>query len=167
MTSRERENLKELLSRFMKDKAAHEAAQDIEKGDELFESFPAPQPDEKALTRIKNNIALTLKHKQTAYVFKQRIWLTAGVAAMLAIGVFLTLKYEQNTTVKSTRVQIASAVWDGSDDADISVLKDEVQTVQNTLAGVQVSENTSTGSNMAENDLEMELIEIGSDIWKG
>jgi hypothetical protein len=167
MTSQEKENFTGLLNRFMEDKAAREAARDIEKGDELLESFPAPLPDEKALSQIKTKIALTLKSRQTAYVFRQRIWLSAGVAAMLAIGAFLTLRYGQGPSTRPAQVQIASAVWDGSDDADISILREEVQTVQNTLAGVQVTDNTNTASNTAENDLEMELIEVGSDIWKG
>jgi hypothetical protein len=93
--------------------------------------------------------------------------MAAGVAAVLFIGVFLTLRIERGPTARPATMQIASALWDGSDDADISVLTSEVETVQNSLAGVGINENTSMGSNFAENDLEMELIEIGSDIWKG
>jgi len=167
MTRKEKENLTGLLNRFMENKAASEMARDIEKGDELFKSFPAPEPDEKVLSQIKDKIALTLKHRQTSYVIKRRIWMASGVAALLAISALLTFRTETRPTTKAPAVQIASAVWDGSDDADISVLKAEVQTMQNTLANVQVNDNTSTGSNLAENDLEMELIEIGSDIWKG
>ena len=166
MTKPENENLFELLNRFMDEGAARDMARDIEKGDELLSLHPAPQPSDKVLEEIKSRIALTLKHRRTASVIRQRVWVAAGVAAILVIGVFSSLRLWNSPTTKLQQVQIASAVWDGSDDADIAVLKAEVETIQNTLSGVQVDDNA--GSNgLSAGDLEMELIEIGSDIWKG
>jgi hypothetical protein len=53
-----------------------------------------------------------------------------------------------------------------TDDADIAVLAAEISTIENELYGVELSDSGVSGGLDAD-DLEMELIGIGSDFWKG
>jgi hypothetical protein len=168
-----KENLRELLSRFMDATAADKTAQDIENGDELLNACPAPQPREEVLAQIKTRVAITLRRRQMVSI-QRRILAVTGVAAVLVVGIILSLRFINNGQTGDESRQYASATtdkfWEGADitteDADIAVLSAEIETVKNALAGIQINDNGGNGD-MAVNDLEMELIEISGDIWKG
>jgi capsule polysaccharide export protein KpsE/RkpR len=61
---------------------------------------------------------------------------------------------------------ISSRVWEGADDADVTVLKAEIENIQSELSGAQ-SENIGGNGSNDIGDLETELIEINGDVWKG
>jgi hypothetical protein len=66
---------------------------------------------------------------------------------------------------------IPDRIWEGSpgeagDDADISVLTAEVETIENELQAM-LSGNDSSNGNGTIDDLEIELIEMSGDFWKG
>jgi hypothetical protein len=168
-----KENLKELLAGFMDEATAREAAQDIEKGDELFRSNPAPQPSEALLAEVRTKMMLAAKRRQVITLHR-RIWAAAGVAAAIIITLAVTLKLLESRPIGQADVKYASAtpnsIWGSddtsADDPDITVLAAEVESIKNELSGVQPAENGDTGGTDI-GDLETELIETNGDFWKG
>jgi hypothetical protein len=174
MNGSDRENLKELLARFMDAAKAGQAAQDIERGDELLRAFPAPQPDEKVVAGIKVRVSAASVRRRHGITLQHRIFAAAAVAAAIVVVSAAALKYFDRQPIGQTPVRYAAVIsdkiWESSDittdDADIAVLAAEISTIENELYGVESSNSSVTG-NTAADDLEMELIGISGDFWKG
>jgi len=164
-----KENLKELLAGFMDEVSAREAAQDIEKGDELFRANPAPQPSEALLAEVRTKMMLAARRRQ-AVTLHRRIWAMAAVAAAIMITLAAAVKLYDKQPIEQTQVKYASAIWGSedtaADDTDLTVIAAEVESIENELSGVQLTENTNAQSTDI-GDLETELIETSGDFWKG
>ena len=173
MNGSDRENLKELLARFMDAEEAGRAAQDIEKGDELLRAHPAPQPDEDVIAGLKAMVSAVVRRRQRI-TLQRRIFAVAAVAAVLVVVSAVALKFFEPRPVEQTQMRYAAAIsdriWESSDittdDADIAILAAEISTIENELNGVELGDSGTNGS-AAVDDLEMELIGISGDFWKG
>lgn len=173
MNGSDRENLKELLARFMDAAKAGQAAQDIERGDELLRAFPAPQPDEDVVAGVKAMVSAVARRRHRI-TLQHRIFAAAAMAAAIVVVSAAALKYFDRQPIGQTPVRYAAVIsdkiWESSDiatdDADIAVLAAEISTIENELHGVELSDNGTNGS-AAVDDLEMELIGISGDFWKG
>ncbi|MFH1371622.1 MAG: hypothetical protein ABII09_10110 [Planctomycetota bacterium] len=172
MNGSDRENLKDLLSKFMDAGAAGEAAEDIERGDELLRAFPAQEPDKDVVADVKEMVSAVVRRRHR--ITLQRRILAAAVAAAIVVVSAVALKYFDRQPAGQTPVRYAAAIpdkiWESSDittdDPDIAVLAAEISTIENELHGVESSDSSVSGS-MAADDLEMELIGISGDFWKG
>ncbi len=156
--------------------AARQAAEDIERGDELLRTNSAPQPSETLLAEIKNNVATAVRRRHSIAI-KQRVWATAAVAAVILLVSAIALKMFDRPPVTTRTVASAAVIpaipakfWESSDitidDTDIAMLTAEVETIENELLALRMNEDFGNG-NGAVDDLELELIETGGDFWKG
>jgi hypothetical protein len=167
MTNSAKENLRELLAGFMDESAARQTAEDIEKGQEILHASQSPQPDERVIAEVKRNVDAALRRRKTV-VFQRRILSAAVAAAVVVVSVLAIIRYGAPQNSRQNRIiaaTIPASVWEGADDADVTVLKAEIENIQSELLGTQ-SDDGGNG-NTAIGDLETELIEINSDIWKG
>jgi hypothetical protein len=168
MNNSANENLRELLAGFMDEAAARQTAEDIEKGEEILGANQAPQPDERVLAEVKKNVVAALRRRRTV-VFQKRILGAAVAAAIVVVSVLTMIRYGNPQNSHQTRMvaaSIPSRVWEGADDADVTVLKAEIENIQSELSGVQ-SDDTGGNGSTAVDDLETELIEVNGDMWKG
>jgi hypothetical protein len=172
MNNTSNENLRELLTGFMDEAAAKQTAEDIEKGEEILGANQSLGPDEQVLAEVKKNVAAALKRKRTV-VFQRRILSAAAAAAVILVSVIALMQYSSNQNSEQTRVianstsSIPSRVWEGADDADVTVLRAEIENIQNELSGIHSDSVSTGGTNTTAGDLETELIETNGDIWKG
>ncbi|MGA2071761.1 MAG: hypothetical protein ABSG97_10485 [Sedimentisphaerales bacterium] len=160
--------MRELLTGFMDEAAARQTAEDIQKGDEILGANLSPQPDELLLAEVKKNVVAALRRRRTV-VFQRRILTAAVAAAIVVVSVLALIRYGNSPNSHQTRMvaaAIPSGVWEGADDADVTVLKAEVENIQSELSGVQ-SDNAGGNGSTAVDDLETELIEVNGDMWKG
>jgi hypothetical protein len=160
--------LRELLAGFMDEAAARQTAEDIENGEKLLGANPAPGPDERVLAEVKKSVVAALRRRRTV-VFQRRILTAAVAAAIVVVSVLTLMRYGNLPNSQQTRMVAASIparVWEGADDADITVLKAEIENIQIELSGAQSDDASGNGSN-ALGDLETELIEVNGDMWKG
>ena len=167
MNNSTNENLRELLAGFMDESAARQMAEDIEKGEEILGMSQSPQPDQRVLAEVKKSVAVALKRQQTV-VFQRRILGAAVAAAAIVVSVLALIQYGDAQNKQQNRAIAASIparVWEGADDADVTVLRAEIENIQSELSEAQ-SDDTGNG-NTAVGDLETELIEINGDMWKG
>lgn len=151
----------------MDESAARQMAEDIEKGEKILGANQSPQPDERVLAEVKRNVVAALKRRRTV-VFQRRILGAAVAAAVIMVSVLALMRYGNQLPGGQTRVvaaAISARVWDGAEDADVTVLRAEIENIQSELSGAQ-SDDGGNGST-AVGDLETELIEVNGDLWKG
>lgn len=168
MNNSANENLRKLLAGFMDEAAARQTAEDIEKGEEILGAYSAPQPDERALAEVKKSVVAAVRRRRTV-VFQRRILTAAVAAAIVVVSVLTLMRYGNPQNSHQTRMvaaSIPSRVWEGADDADVTVLTAEIENIQSELSGAH-SDDTGGNGSTTVGDLETELIEINSDLWKG
>ncbi len=162
----EKENLKELLGKFLPPHEAAEAEYNIQQGENIFHTHPAPQPSERLLYLTKTNIAAKLNY-QKVNSLRRIVLKAAAVAALFAIITYLTTFFYKNDHTKY--LPTASIIQAGdffSDDQEISLISSEVEQISNDMTSLTLEQNGSADN---ENiiDLEMNLIEVNGSFWKG
>lgn len=172
MKSQNEENVKELFERFVNTGQAEEAVQDIRKGEQILREHPVSEPDSKLIADIKAEVGKAVLRRKTK-VFRRMVYKAAVVAAsvifLAAIGIKLFEKGGESERVETFSI-IPAAIWESEhladDDVDLAILTAEIEQIESDLLAVQMGENGGNGHE-AVTELEMELIEINSDFWKG
>ena len=173
MDARNEENLKELFEKFLDSRQAEEAAADVRRGEQLLREHPGPGPDDRLIADIKAKIAETLLRRK-ADTFKRMAYRAAAIAAVFILVAVISVKLFEKGGGESHKVQYASiiptAIWESddiaSDDVDLAILTDEIDEIEGEALAVELGENGTNGSS-AIAELEMELMEINSNFWKG
>ncbi|MHC4396128.1 MAG: hypothetical protein ACYS1A_10790 [Planctomycetota bacterium] len=170
MTERNEENLKELFERFLGGEQADEAAEEVQKAEQILAQYPAPEPDEMLIAEIKREIADALPYKKTT-AFKQVVYKTMSVAAVfILLTVVSVMLFNQRTDKIAGDLMMSVAIWESEDisvdDANLSTLLAEVEQIEGEMLALELDGNGSNGGS-AVMEMELELIEIDSDFWKG
>ena len=150
---------------------SEEEAEDIIEGEELFDEYSAHEPDDKLISDIKLKIISQLSDRRV-YSVGTMLRRVAAVAAILLIVSLLVVnpfsKWDKKTDFSSSSV-LTAAMWDSddiaADDSDISLLTAELDAIEEDLAAVEIIENGQMDATIGQ--LEIEVIEIASDFWKG
>ena len=173
MEDRNHENLRELFEKFFDAEKAEKCVEDIQKADQIFRDNPAPEPDDMLIANIKAEIAMRLQASR-AHRFKRIIYEVLGAAAVILFVVSISLQLFKNDPPRPGDVVYASlmptAIWESddiaADDEDLADFTAQIELIEDEVTALQSGEDTGNGdSSVAE--LEMELIEINSDFWKG
>jgi uncharacterized protein YlxW (UPF0749 family) len=163
MNANKEENLTELFAKFVDSEQADELAAEVTAADKIIDSFAAPEPDAEILSVININV----KRQLNANRSRQMIYRLAAAAVFLIIAT-MAVKLFQQTPAETPGLVMAT--WEivevTSADAELSTLIAEVEQLEADIIGLQYAEETTSQSSEL-NDLEMELIEIDSDFWKG
>jgi len=172
MKSQNEENLKELFERFLDSEEAEQIEQDIRKGEQILREHPVSEPDSKLIADIKAEVGKAVLRRRTK-VFRRMVYKSAVIAAsvifLAAIGIKLFEKGGESERVTTASI-LPAAIWESErladDDVDLAILTAEIEQIESDLLAVQMGENGGNGHE-AVTELEMELIEINSDFWKG
>jgi len=173
MNRQNEENLKELFERFADAEQAEKGVEDVQKAEQILREYPAPEPDDMLIANIKAEIAMRLPARR-ADVFKRTVYKAAAVAAAVVIVAAVSLRLFEKGDVEPERVIYASliprVIWESDDiaidDADLAIFTAEVEQIEDEVLALQFGENGGNGSR-AVSELEMELIAIEGDFWKG
>ena len=176
MSRRNEEDIKELLERFFDAGQALRTAEDIRKAEQILHEYPAPLPSEKLLADVKAKIADALLHRKI-HIFHRTAYRITAVAAVFIIlaSVGIAVKLFEKSAISPDGIAAASiiprAVWDSDDatsgDAGLAVLTAEVEQAEGDLRAVQLGENGSRINGDILDDMEVELMELNSNFWKG
>ena len=175
MDNRDRENLTELFEEFFDAEQAQEYIEDVRRGEQILREHPAPRPDDMLIANIKAEIAMRLPARR-AHPFRQMAYRAAAVAAALVILTAISVRLIENghQPQESKRLVQASlippAIWDGddiaTDDINLATFTAEIEEIENEVTTLQSGRRGSNGEGTIV-ELEIELIEISSDFWKG
>ena len=147
--------------------------EDVQEAEQILKENPAPEPDEEVIADIKAEITAALLRRQSK-AYKRIIYKAAAVAAALVIITAVGLKVFEKNEGGNKNVIAASiipkAIWESDcladDDANLTILNDEIEQIQAEVMALRLGDNGDNGS-VAITELEMELIKINSDFWKG
>ncbi len=165
MDNRNDENLKELFERFFGPEQAQMYLDDIEKGEQILREHPAPEPDDMLIANIKAQIALSALPRRANMVKRIAYRAAAVAAALIIITAISTSWFEKSIDVEpEQRIQVASVFpWESY---DIDTLHNEVEQIEDELMDLE-SGGKKIDSNNDISEMEMELILIAGDFWKG
>jgi len=168
--NRNDENLRELFEKFMDPEQTQMYLDDIEKGEQVLRQHPAPEPDDMLLANIKAEIALHVMPRRAAIV--KRIAYRAAVvaAAVIIITAIGTNLFEEPTDIKPgietySALLLPTGFWNND---DIAAFNTKVEQIENELMALESGEeNLDSDRDSAVTEMEMELIVIAGDFWKG
>ena len=175
MDDRDQDNLAELFGKFFDADQTQECIEDIRKGEQILREHPAPEPDDMLIANIKAEIAMRLPARKV-HTFRQTAYRAAAVAAALIILTAISVEIFDNGREPAGPgpfVQaslIPTAVWESddiaTDDVNLATFTAEIEEIENEVLTLQSGERGSNGEGTIV-ELEIELIEISSDFWKG
>jgi hypothetical protein len=174
MIGRNEENLKELFEKFFSSEQAAKAFEDVYKAEQIIRQYPAPEPEKELIDSIKSEIAFSLLNRQ-AHVFRKAAFRIAAIAAAViivaAIGLNLLKKERIPSPQKPVYASIIPrAIWESTniaaDDRDLAIFTTEAEKIEDELLALQLGKG-DTNADEAITKLELELMEIDSDFWKG
>jgi hypothetical protein len=113
-----------------------------------------------------------LLHKKENAV-RYTLYKVAAVAAIVFVLAAISIKFFEKSE-ESEKIMYASiiptAIWESddiaADDADLAILTAEVEQVADEILSLRMGENGGNGQTVIT-ELEIELMEIESDFWKG
>jgi hypothetical protein len=172
MDDRNQENLRELFEKFFGAEQAESCVEDIQKAEQIFREHPAPEPDDMLIANIKAEIAMRLQASK-AHRIRRIIYEVVGAAAAILIVAAVSLQLFQNDSPSGTvnyASLIPTAIWESddiaADDEDLAIFTAQIEQIEDEMQALQSGEDTGNGDSTIT-ELEMELIEINSDFWKG
>jgi hypothetical protein len=173
MEGRNKENLREIFEKFFDAEQAEGCVEDIQKAEQILREHPAPEPDDRLIANIKAEIAMRLQTRR-AHHFKRIFYEVVGTAAAVILVAAVSLQLFQKDTPKPGKVSYASIIptemWDSNDitatDEDLAVYTAQIEQIEDEVTALQSDQGTGNGDSKLV-ELEMELIEINSDFWKG
>ena len=173
MNGQNEENLKELFAKFLNAEQAEKAAEDFRKAEQILLEHPAPAPDDGLIAGIKSEIAGAIPPRQVN-VFRRISYKTAVVAAAVIVVASISVRLFDKSGGSPGRVtsaeMIPEALWESrdisADYVELATFAAEIEQIESEVLTLQLSENGGNGDR-AVSELEMELIEIAGDFWKG
>ena len=173
MEDQNKENLRELFEKFFDAEQAESCVEDIQKAEQILHKHPAPEPDDMLIANIKAEIAMRLQASR-AHRIRLIIYEVVGAAAVILFVAAVGLQLFKTAPPGSRTVNYASLIptahWESDDitvdDENLAVFTAQIEQIEDEVAALQSGEDTGNGDSTLT-ELEMELIEINSDFWKG
>jgi hypothetical protein len=162
---KENENLDQLLRDIFGPERALEIGEDIRKGDDILNRYPAPQVRQALVTDIKAAVAEELRREKTV-VLRHRLYYKMAVAAVLLFAAVLGLRTVTRHDSEHKIALLPSSVWESDYDSDTAMFSAELKMVEEKFAYMQ-SNGGYNDSYSAVADMAEELMEIENEFWKG
>lgn len=168
--NKENENLDELFGQFYEDEQAKEVAEDIRQGEQILRDNPSPQPTAELLADIKSKMAIELSKKpRRGYSILLKF---AAAAAVILIAVLATHNFvdqQPKSTTLATVDALPRAVWESDDlsidDKTLADLSADIEDLEQQILALNDYQNGEEF--FSTDEIEMELLDISSDFWKG
>jgi hypothetical protein len=174
MNDRNQENLRELFEKFFDAEHAQSCIEDIRKAEQIFREHPAPEPDDMLIADIKAQIAVRLQARR-AHHFRRVLYEVVGAAAAIIFIATVSLQLFQQKdgrgpgTIDQASI-LPTAMWVNDDittaDQDLATFTTQIEQIEDEVQNLQSGQEVGNSESTIE-ELEMELVEINSDFWKG
>ena len=164
MTENKNENIDNLLSQFFSPEKAEQIKNDIAQGEQLFDGYRAPQPQEYIINRIKLNISRNRRHTGILQVLVK----TIAVAAVVLVASYLLLQDSARQNPVNNSLSTYQAALTQTDN-NISTLEKEIELLNGEVIAVRLGEDNGTNGQLSERigNVETEIIDTENFFWKG
>ncbi len=166
-----KQNLDELLTAFMDEPKATEAAKDIRAGRRIFADNPAPQPKADVIAVIKSRVSTRLREHHKHLAFRRMIYKTAAVAAIIVVAA-VAIRFGEHKEIPPVNISadVMWHMWDDdnllADDLNLAGLTKKIEEIADNLAQPD-SDEYDYAPDVDFEDLETEMIAMNVDFWKG
>jgi hypothetical protein len=162
------DELRELIERLYDAAEAGKVAEDIRGGQRFLELYPAPEPDARVVSDIKARITIKLSRRSKG---RRRTYESVAAAAAVVIIALIGLlgrgPFGAPTLAQASL--IPTAIWESdnlaADDLEIVYFNTEIEQIEARLQTLESGDAEAPGDRLES--IEMELIEIEADFWKG
>jgi hypothetical protein len=174
MKDQDKENLNELLEKFFDSGQVRDYIEDARKVERIFREHPAPEPDDMLIANIKAEIAMRLPARR-ARLARRKLYEVAAIAAVIVLAMIASVRFLSGSDSGSgqqvySASLIPKAIWESqdlsADDENLAVFKTEIEQIEEEMMALE-SDEKSGENDSAVTELEMELIEVSDDFWKG
>ena len=167
MKDQAQENLIELLQQFMDEPSARTAHQDIQAGERWLTTYPAPAPRNRVLAAIHTQTIRSARRRQRVI----RLIHTSLAAAAAVVILALVGQLGPRATSRSHPVAfIPAAIWDSDDittaDLDLAYFSSEIRQVEAQMLALETGESETVDNDVSD-EIEMELLALQAEFWKG
>ena len=165
------EQLNQLLETFVSPSQGRAMAEDLRRGDRLFDRYPAPHPQ--AVDALRRHIDRHLKRKRRIHVIGH--WAAAAAVAAILLAALWTEQPEQTSPRRRTSPPIASVgEWRlhhdlHQMDRSLEAMEDELSNLAETLETLDTPLYEPVNPLRSEvTELEeLEAVTMHSEFWKG
>ena len=169
MKDRAHENLIGLLQRFMDEPAAREAQKDIQAGERWLDTYPAPVPPSRVIAAINAQMVSAARRRHRIV----RLVHTSLAAAAAIMILTLIGQLGPRSASRSHALQVAfipTAIWESDDittaDLDLAYFSSEIRQIEAQVLALETGDNETADSD-ASDEIEMELLALQTEFWKG
>ncbi|MBN2128799.1 MAG: hypothetical protein JW741_04855 [Sedimentisphaerales bacterium] len=170
MGNRNREDWQALFGRFFDTAGADAAAEDVRTGERLLDAFPAPKPSDELIEYINAQMVARRTRKRRLAHLSRALTAVAAVIVVAALALLGHGPAPRHTTHVSYASIIPASVWESddvnADDADLMYFHSEIRRIE---AQMEALESSGDDFGPAEDveEIEMELMQIETEFWKG
>jgi hypothetical protein len=169
MRDQAHENLIELLRRFMDEPTARAAHADIQAGERYLDAYPAPRPEARLVATMKTQMAVAaLRRRRIARLVHGSLAAAAAVIVLALIG--LPGHGPANRPRMSYATIIPPAIWDSDDitttDLDLAYFSSQIRQIEAQMRALETGD-AETIDNDTSDEIEMELLALQAEFWKG
>ena len=170
MANRNQEDIRALFARFLDAGASEAAAEDIRAGERILDAHPAPAPDQELISYIKAQIAARLAQRRRRRLLYRAFAAAAAVIVVTAIALLGPRPAPSHAPTAAYASIIPTAIWESddiaADDFELAYFNSEIQQIEAQMEALESGDGEVAPVESVE-DIEMELIQIETDFWKG
>lgn len=169
MGSEDRDNLQELFGAFMGPEEARKAAEEVRAGEKMLRANPAPEPSGEVLLKIKARGAAELARRKRVRVWRKYVSEALAAAAVLLVVASVGLNLFESESPR--RPLLPTTDWNAEDivsaDRDLAYISTEIDQIEEQFRTVASPSEQADRSASELYEMEMELIAMANDFWKG
>ncbi len=170
MGNQNREDWQSLFGRFVDATEAEAAAEDVRAGERMLATWPAPKPDTELIAYINTEMAARQRRKRRLARLSRALAAAAAVIIIAAIALLGRGPASRPTAPMSYASIIPTSVWESEDvnaeDAELMYFQSEIRRIEAQMEALE-SGGDDLGPADDVEEIEMELMQIETEFWKG
>lgn len=153
----------------MDEPAAREAHADIQAGERWLDAYPAPAPPSRVIAAIQTQMIRSAQRRHRMV----RLVHTSLAAAAAVVILALVAQLGPRSASRSPSPYMAfipTAIWESDDitaaDLDLAYFSSEIRQIEAQMLALETGDG-ETADHDASDEIEMELLAIQAEVWKG
>ena len=170
MGNQRHEDWQALFGRFVDAPRAETAAEDVRAGERMLEAWPAPKPNDDLIAYINVQMVARQRRKRRLARLSRALAAAAAVIVVAAIALLGHGPGPKRNTHMTYASIIPTSVWESDDvnaeDAELMYFQSEIRRIEAQREALE-SGGDDLGPAEDVEEIEMELMQIETEFWKG
>lgn len=163
------EDLSELLRQFMDKSEARATQEDLRAVGQIVEDYPTPAPLPKTVATIKTlMVATAQRRRRRIRIFRRG--LAAAAALVMTVLIAQHSRHPAGNPGATFASILPASVWESdnlaADDLDLVYFTSEIRQIEAQIRALEAGDTEIKGERTLD-DLELELMAMETEFWKG